>query len=1504
MGWKRKNKMETKQVLKKKSEYWKKKLIDLSKRNNLVSYRFTKSKSIKITEPQISQLLTDLYDEKNIFFAKTKKKELKDRLWRGSEEDEITERKLVSLYHKIRENFQELGINSCFVSLYSLKYKENQRSEDYFSAPLFLFPVNIERLSYTSQEVHKFEIISGSDDLRVNPALVEKLSNDFGIKVPEFNGEIEDFITKFERVISGRDKWKITTDCYLDVFSYQKYIMYTDLEEHQKLLSESELIKGYVGDRNALQDDIAESQRDEFADDTNGVDVLSADSSQKKAIELAKAGVTFVLQGPPGTGKSQTIANMIAALMEQKKKILFVSQKMAALNVVQKKLDDIGLGRYCLNLHNYKGNKKEIVQQLMSELETSPVIKEFVKRYSFTTYIENQKKINTYYDFLCKKHKPRNFSIYDIRGELAKLLDVDLITQELKESLEFTEERFSHSLNIVDKIDHIRKEISNPLNSVYFNFKKEKNTNIQREKLKSSIKELSKGSFVIDKLTFDIKKQTKIEVSNIELLSELSSQHRDFLKIKDLPEFLCDKDFYEYQKLITKLLEAQLQIDESLKLLGESVKDEFLDMNIKKYKVLFESTNVLSRLFNKEYKYAKIELQKYSKTELKHKDWISVFNYREELESKQKIHKKQVESEPKLIMNLGNVSNSNNLSKLNSFVESIKPFHKWATSIDSKKQFNLIKYFFNNKDSLVEVNQFIKLTENLQVFFEIDLFDKKEDLNIIQNNIIQLLDQKNKIDSILIFKQEFYGLSKEIQDFVYKYFEVDPKYSLKDVFLKSYFIQLLDKILANESIQTPKLEIEQFRALDMEIRDIKRFKIMDSVEQDQPSYNYPSKGLNEVSILKREAEKKRRLKPIRDLLEHIPNLVFTLKPCFMMSPLSVSQYINPQSMKFDVVIFDEASQIMPEDAVPCLLRAKQAIVVGDTKQLPPTSFFMNRNDEDIEEEIEDLESFLSECSTKFRTKRLLWHYRSRNEHLIAFSNRFFYENRLITFPNARESDGAGLDFRYVKKAVYDRGKSRKNRQEAKEVVKAYKEVKKNYPNKSIGVIAFSMAQENAILEEFNVANIDTNGKIDSHSEDLFIKNLETVQGDERDIIILSIGYGKDSKGNLSYNFGPINKEGGYKRLNVAVTRSRYKTIVISSLDPIELDDTKLNSDGPKYLKAYLRYAKDKNFELFTEVTEHLEFDSSFEESVYDALKKEGFEVVSQVGCSGYRIDLAIKHPENKGDYVLGVECDGAQYHSSRFARDRDKVRQQVLEGLGWNIYRIWSDDWLKNREYEIELIKDKVKSLSQEKTVLKTTQPEKFEEVESVKDFEEKTLKDTYNEYEIAQLSIERVDDFFDVYNYIIKERMVRILETESPVERTYLYKRVIASFGIQKLGKRIEERCDYLVRELCRETIIFMNKETIAIDQIQDIYDVRVSTESQRPFVLIPKEELAGAIYDILKNTFSMTRDTLVADVAKEIFHNHRMGDKIKAKVDEALKHLLEKNLIVEEKGKFKMKK
>ena len=752
---------------------------------------------------------------------------------------------------------------------------------------------------------------------------------------------------------------------------------------------------------------------------------------------------------------------------------------------------------------------------------------------------------------------------------------------------------------------------------------------------------------------------------------------------------------------------------------------------------------------------------------------------------------------------------------------------------------------------------------------------------------------------------------EEVKEFIKKYFGNAVRSEFSKVFLKSYYLQILDEILKKSNKFSPKSLVEKFRDDDMKVRDIFRYKVMESVEERQPKDNYSSMGSNEVSILKRENEKKRRLKPIRDLLEQIPDLAFALKPCFMMSPLTVSQYINPKNINFDVVIFDEASQIMPEDAVPCLIRAKQAIIMGDTQQLPPTSFFLSQDDES-EEEIEDLESFLSESITKFRTKSLDWHYRSSNETLISFSNRFFYENRLITFPNPKENDNSGLDYVYIKTGVYDRGKSRKNRIEAREIVKIYRDLKKKYPKKSFGIIAFSMAQENAIREEFQVAGIPIEESIDVNNEEVFVKNLETVQGDERDIIILSVGYGKDSSGKFSYNFGPLNKEGGYKRLNVSITRSRFKTIVVSSMLPDDLDEDKINAEGVRYLKYYLDFAKSKDLTKFLQKTEGLQFDSSFEEAVYEELIKEGFDVSCQIGCSGYRVDLAIKHPKKPGEYILGVECDGSQYHSSRFARDRDKIRQVVLENLGWNIIRIWSDDWLNNKEYEIEKIKEKVKNILKSKGISESKQNNYLSKIDEKEDFKEIEVKDKYKKYKIAEISKSNMDLEFDSYgslnNYsavsIIKRKIMQILEIESPIEKELLYKRVLSSMGIQKLGRRIENLFEEILGELNKDKGIHIYQNTVSLEPVNIFSEVKISEESDRPFILIPKEELAGAIIDILKNSFSTTKEAITADIARGIYNNNRTGNKIRDKVEEAINHLIKNKLIDKEKDKIKLKR
>jgi very-short-patch-repair endonuclease len=417
-----------------------------------------------------------------------------------------------------------------------------------------------------------------------------------------------------------------------------------------------------------------------------------------------------------------------------------------------------------------------------------------------------------------------------------------------------------------------------------------------------------------------------------------------------------------------------------------------------------------------------------------------------------------------------------------------------------------------------------------------------------------------------------------------------------------------------------------------------------------------------------------------------------------MSPLSVAQYLEASHETFDVVIFDEASQIPVWDAIGAIARGRQLIVVGDPKQLPPTNFFTaNADNEDdlTPEEHKDLESILDELMTHgLRHKRLKWHYRSRHEGLITFSNRQYYDNELLTFPSPETLHG-GVHFRYLPDARYDKGKSRTNRAEAmalvQELVSRLRNV--NLPCRSYGVVTFSQAQQ-ALVENLLDEERRKYPEIEHHfgddhpveGEPLFVKNLENVQGDERDVILFSICYGLDEAGKLSMNFGPLNRDGGERRLNVAVTRAKHELIVFSGLRGEQIDLTRTRARGVRDFKHFLEYAASGRQALIaaTTTSNDAEADSEFERMVAARIRSAGYDVHHQVGCSGYRIDLAVVNPKAPGKYLLGVECDGATYHRAATARDRDKLRQAVLEDLGWTLHRIWSTDWWHNADSEME----------------------------------------------------------------------------------------------------------------------------------------------------------------------------------------------------------------------------
>lgn len=530
-----------------------------------------------------------------------------------------------------------------------------------------------------------------------------------------------------------------------------------------------------------------------------------------------------------------------------------------------------------------------------------------------------------------------------------------------------------------------------------------------------------------------------------------------------------------------------------------------------------------------------------------------------------------------------------------------------------------------------------------------------------------------------------------------------PASQISDIFYKSVYQAWINAIFDQDSNLTDfygrehEQVIKDFRDCDKKLIELAKQRIINECNQRKRKYISTASAQQEIALLKK------RGKEIRRLFEDIPNLLLKLKPCLMMSPASVSKFINLQKINFDVVIFDEASQLSTEEAVGAVCRGKQFIVAGDNQQLPPTSFFKSTFvvDEDDEEEDDlppDFKSLLAECETILRRVSLKWHYRSKHESLIAFSNEKFYGGQLITFP-AKESEPGedlGVKFIHVPDGVYDGAKGKKkNLIEAQKVVEEIFKHFTRYPytepphRRSIGVVTFNEPQMDAVKEVLEKQLEERSEFNRFFGEDLlegfFVKNLENVQGDERDVIILTIGYGPDPQGRVYSRFGPITQEGGHKRLNVAITRARQKFIVVSSITYGQINIRETSKPGLLNLYDYLRYAQHGPTALaLTNPLGAEEFDSPFEEDVANEIRALGYLVTPQVGCSGYRIDIGVSHQSHPGYFLLGVECDGATYHSAATARDRDRLRQQVLEKLGWKIHRIWSPDWWKRRTREIE----------------------------------------------------------------------------------------------------------------------------------------------------------------------------------------------------------------------------
>lgn len=697
--------------------------------------------------------------------------------------------------------------------------------------------------------------------------------------------------------------------------------------------------------------------------------------------------------------------------------------------------------------------------------------------------------------------------------------------------------------------------------------------------------------------------------------------------------------------------------------------------------------------------------------------------------------------------------------------------------------------------------------------------------------------------------------------------------------------------------------VREYRKLDRELIVRSTSSVIRSVNSRRP----PRTSLGEPAVIRRQGMLKRRHMPVRDLIRQTRTTTLALKPCFMMSPLAVSQYLPPD-MNFDVIIFDEASQVTPGDAINCIYRGKEMILAGDDKQLPPTSFFERVVDDEGNEEtdVTDFQSILelAKGAGAFLNLGLRWHYRSRHEDLIAFSNYKFYDGKLVTYPSAHsEGDEVGVAF-YPTNGVYRRGAGADNPIEAAEVAERVIEHYTTRPDLTLGVVTFSVAQADAVtaaLDKIREERPDLERHFDrtDRLKSFFIRSLESVQGDERDVIIFSIGYGPDEAGKVSTGFGVLNKPKGWRRLNVGITRARQRVEVVASMRAGDIPPS--TNENVEYLRAYLDYA-DRGPRTLAIAYESTGKDpeSPFEESVLSTLRSWGHIVEPQVGAAGFRIDLGVRHPAHPGMFAIGVECDGYQYHSAPAARDRDRLRDQILRGLGWQLHRIWGTAWYRNRDQEENRLRTAVEeaiatpasgrvgpSAALERPAIRTMELDTDEQPSWT------------SEYTVAsRVHLPRWVNPIDRANYLhLRDPIAYLVRVEGPVHIEVVYERVRGWWDVGRVSQKFRDTIDLAVKAAP------INRDGSFLDFPGRGADrVRVPSNGViRKAEHVHRSELALAAELLLRDIGAESRDELVRGVAR-VFGWGRVGASIEQAVSVALGDLLSQGRVVDDGGRFRL--
>lgn len=1288
---------------------------------------------------------------------------------------------LKNIYRAARNAIEESGANSLFLAIGALRWYVTDQSMTPRYAPLLLLPVEL---------VYKkgnYFIRTRDEEITFNITLMEFLRQNFDIDIDGLNPlptdssgvDVPRIFTAIREAVKDYSRWDVEEECLLGIFSFNKFLMWNDIHNHREELADNDIISSLIANRLTWAPTTTATDMQTIDRNVPPIEMaipVSVDSTQMAAVIEGGAGNSFILYGPPGTGKSQTITNLIANALYHGKRVLFVAEKMAALSVVQTRLEKIGLGAFCLELHSNKSTKRHVLQQLEKALKAVHIKSQSDYAVQADRIFEKRKELLSYIDSLHTPDKEDGLSTFDC------ILMAESIDAEPMEGF-----RYDKAIDTVlsrEGTREIDELLGRRLPAV---------ARLTGQPSKHPLK----GLKVDRAMLMDTEKTSKEMKSDSEQLNQYIKEHDNLVN--------------------AQVLRKKIMRDNAPSIFGEdpnALRQEWRQAKSKWF---------IPRFFAK---------RQFIKSLRQHNPLLS-------------------ESETEQL------------------IEDLTDYRTLHLRIEELNK--TVNVRFGTKYGSDEVPSETYLAERSRLLAQWSVHSAEMLDWLHWNELCDELREKGMGSVVDVMETE----------------DLNPP-EVKDSFLKALFIhKAKDKIARSQTLSTfegmlfDEKTAAYRRSVD-EFQQLTRRELYARLASRVPRITDNVNNGSELGLLNRNICNGGRGVSLRDLFDQLPTLLPRLCPVMLMSPMSVAQYIDLKADKFDLVVFDEASQMPTSEAVGAIARGKSLIVVGDPKQMPPTTFFSSINVDAEEAYIDDMESILEDCRTlSMPSLQLSWHYRSRHESLIAFSNNEYYEGSLITFPSTDDND-TKVHFVPVEGGHYEKGGRRCNQAEAEAIVEEIDRRLRteNLRHQSIGVIAFSVMQQ-GLIEDLLQERLEQDKELQEAAlemyEPIFVKNLENVQGDERDVILFSIGYGPDKDGKISMNFGPLNNNGGERRLNVAVSRARHEMYVFSTLRSSDIDLRRSKAKGVEGLKHFLQYAETRS--LPSEAVKSLSSAKNdvIARHIAAELENLGYKTAVNVGRSQFRVDVAVENKESPGTFGLAILLDGHAYRDTATTRDREVVQPSVLQGLDWKVIRVWSVDWIRNPKRVIERI---IENLNEDSPAMADENPKTEFDITKEKEVETITNAREYRQYMPHPMESA----------YIPETDLVRnIIDCEQPVTFSLLCRRMSAIRGNGRITPTLQRSLKGHVGGYFtdRSGAIWLSEQ----DCIEyELY----RPNSGRDITEIPEAEIINAIVETLNEQVSMGEEALMLSASRKMGYTRR-GAHVDAAFRKALQTMKDDNRLEE---------